>query len=82
MRKTGGVAGDEKSDLEVNRYKQQYIESTRGDQMKKITVRLFVRSEDETEYRNWDDLTDGEKNYISECLIREAAHSSGFKEQT
>lgn len=50
--------------------------------MKKISVRLFIRSEEETEYRNWDDLSEAEKQNISECLIREAAHSGGFKEQT
>ena len=48
--------------------------------MGKITVRLFVRSENETEYRNWDNLTEEEKKTISECLNREAAHAVGFKE--
>lgn len=76
------VVADE-SDFEVNRYMQQHIESTRGDQkMKQITVRLFVRSEKETEYRNWDDLTESEKAYIGECLNREAAHAGGFIEKT
>lgn len=50
--------------------------------MKQITVRLFVRSEKETEYRNWDDLTESEKTYIGECLNREAAHAGGFIEKT
>lgn len=50
--------------------------------MKQITVRLFVRSENETEYRNWDDLTESEKAYIGECLNREAAHAGGFIEKT
>ena len=48
--------------------------------MGKITGRLFVRSENETEYRNWDNLTEAEKKTISECLNREAAHAAGFKE--
>lgn len=48
--------------------------------MKKIVGRLFVRSENETEYRNWDSLTEAEKKEISECLNREAALASGFKE--
>lgn len=50
--------------------------------MGKITGRLFVRSENETKYRNWDELTEAEKNYISECLNREAARAGGFKEVT
>lgn len=49
--------------------------------MKKIVGRLFVRSEDETEYRNWDSLTEAEKEEISECLIREFAYASGCKER-
>lgn len=48
--------------------------------MSKITGRLFIRSENETEYRNWNDLTEAEKKYISECLNREAARAGGFKE--
>lgn len=50
--------------------------------MGNITCRLFVRSENDTEYRNWDDLTEAEKKNISECLNREAAHAGGFKEKT
>lgn len=50
--------------------------------MKKIVGRLFIRSENETEYRNWDGLTEAEKKEISECLIREFAHASGCKEAT
>lgn len=49
--------------------------------MGKITGRLFIRSENETKYRNWKDLTEEEKKYISECLIREAAHAGGFREK-
>ena len=48
--------------------------------MKKIVGRLFIRSEDEKEYRNWDSLEEAEKKEISECLIREFAHASGCKE--
>lgn len=49
--------------------------------MSKITGRLFIRSENETKYRNWDDLTETEKENISECLNREAAHASGLREK-
>ena len=50
--------------------------------MSKITGRLFVRSENDTKYRSWNDLTEAEKKNISECLNREAAHAGGFKEKT
>ena len=50
--------------------------------MSKITGRLFIRSENETNYRNWDDLTDKEKENISKILNREAAHAGGFREKT
>lgn len=49
--------------------------------MGKITGRLFIRSENDTKYRNWDDLTETEKENISECLNREAAHAGGFREK-
>lgn len=49
--------------------------------MSKIVGRLFVRSENETEYRNWDSLAEDEKKYISECLNREAAYAGGFREE-
>lgn len=48
--------------------------------MAKLTTRLFIRSENETEYRNWNDLTEDEKKYISVCLNREAAKAGGFRE--
>lgn len=67
--------------LQVNQYKQYYIESTRGEEMSKIIGRLFIRSENETNYRNWDDLTDKEKENISISLNREAAHAGGFREK-
>lgn len=44
--------------------------------MKKLTHRLFVRHESETEYRNWDELNEDEVKQISECMIREAAASA------
>lgn len=50
--------------------------------MSKITGRLFVRSENDTEYRLWDDLTEAEKKNISECLNRDSAHAGGFREKT
>ena len=49
--------------------------------MSKITGRLFVRSENETTYRNWDDLTEEEKEYRSACLNRESAYAGGFREK-
>lgn len=48
--------------------------------MKEIKGRLFVRSEDASEYRNWDDLAENEKRTISELLNRQAAYASGFVE--
>ena len=50
--------------------------------MGNITCRLFVRSENDTEYRNWEELTETEKKNIRESLNREAAHAGGFKEKT
>lgn len=49
--------------------------------MTKITGRLFIRSDKEETYRNWKELTETEKKYISECLIREAAHAGGFRKE-
>ena len=49
--------------------------------MKKITGRLFVRHESETEYRNWNDLTEEEKKSISRCLNKQAALGAGYKEK-
>ncbi|MCI9681388.1 MAG: hypothetical protein HFI26_08385 [Lachnospiraceae bacterium] len=48
--------------------------------MGKITGRLFIRAEDETEYRPWSELTEEEIEKISECLNREAAHAADFQE--
>ena len=50
--------------------------------MSKITGRLLVRREKDTEYRFWGELTKEEKENISKCLIRDAAHGGGFKERT
>ncbi len=48
--------------------------------MGKITGRLFIRAENETEYRPWSELTEEEIEKISECLNREAAHAADFQE--
>lgn len=48
--------------------------------MGKIIGRLFIRAEDETEYRPWSELTEEEMKEISECLNREAAHAGDFRE--
>lgn len=48
--------------------------------MGKITGRLFIRAENETEYRPWNELTEEEAEKISECLNREAAYAGDFRE--
>lgn len=48
--------------------------------MKKITGILYIREENETEYRRWDDLTKEEAERISNCMNREAARAGGFRE--
>ncbi len=48
--------------------------------MEKITGRLFIREENETEYRPWSELTEEEAKKISDCLNRQAAHAANFKE--
>ena len=48
--------------------------------MKKITGILYIREENETEYRRWDDLTKEEAKRISGFLNREAARAGGFRE--
>ena len=52
----------------------------RRDPMGKITGRLFIRAENEAEYRPWSELTEEEIEKISECLNREAAHAADFQE--
>ena len=51
-----------------------------GGLMEKIKGRLFIRAENETNYRPWSDLTEEEVKKISECLNREAAHAGDFRE--
>ncbi len=48
--------------------------------MKKITGRIYIRAEDEKEYRQWSELSREEMEKISECLNREAAHAGNFRE--
>lgn len=48
--------------------------------MKKITGILYIREENETEYRRWDDLTREEAERISDFMNREAARAGGFRE--
>lgn len=48
--------------------------------MEKIKGRLFIRAENETQYRPWNDLTEEEVKKVSERLNREAAHAGGFRE--
>jgi len=45
----------------------------------KLTGRLFVRAENETEHRPWDSLTAEEIKKISEYLNCEAACSGGYR---
>lgn len=47
--------------------------------MAQINGRLFIRAEDETEYRDWNELSEAEKQAVSECLNRVARDSSGFR---
>lgn len=49
--------------------------------MKKITGRLFIRHESETQYRRWEDVPAEEKKIISECINRQAAYAAGLKEK-
>lgn len=49
--------------------------------MKKLTARIFIRQENETEYRLWDEIPEEEKKMISECINRQAAYAAGLKEK-
>ena len=48
--------------------------------MKKITGRVFVRAEHETESRPWESLSKEEIETICDCINREAARAGGFRE--
>lgn len=48
--------------------------------MQKITGILYIREENETGYRRWEDLTKEETEKISDYLNREAARAGGFRE--
>lgn len=48
--------------------------------MKKITGILYIREENETVYRRWEELTKEEAEKISRLINREAALSGGFCE--
>lgn len=49
---------------------------------KKITGRLFIREEYETEYRDWDELSEEQKKEYSERLQRQMAKACGLVEVT
>ena len=48
--------------------------------MQKIKGILYIREENETEYRRWDNLTKEEAERISDLMNREAARAGGLRE--